>query len=73
MAPQRYLYNSSVHKLMNIMEAQKLIELEAIIPIFQLTEILVEKFMTYDLVKIYHFLAISQDISLSLALHCAHH
>lgn len=40
--------NSSVLKLMNIMEAQKLIELEATLPIFQWTEILVEKFMTYD-------------------------
>lgn len=58
---------------MNIIEAQKLIELEASMPIFQAkrTEILVEK-STYDLVKIYHFLA-SQGISLTLALYYSLH
>lgn len=58
---------------MNIMEAQKLTELEATMPIFHAkrTGILVEK-LTYGLLEIYQFLAISQDISLTF-LHHTHH
>lgn len=58
---------------MNIMEAQKLIELEAAMSIFHAkrTEILVEK-LTDDLVKVCLFLAISQGISLTFALHHSH-
>lgn len=55
-AYKQYLYKSAVHKLRNIMEAQKLIEIEASVLIFHAkrTEILVEK-LNYDSVKIYHF------------------
>lgn len=74
MALQKYLYNSAAHKIMSIMKAQKLIELEVTTSSFHTkrTEILVEK-LTCDLVKICPSLAISQGISLTLAVHHTHH
>lgn len=53
-----------MHKLVNIIAAQKLIKLEATVPFFHtiITEILVKK-LTHDQVKMYDFIAISQVIN----------
>lgn len=54
---------------MNIIEAQKLIELEASMPTFQAKRAkILEEISTFDQVKIYHSLAISQGISLTPAV-----